>query len=245
MRYLSLLLLVLLIALPPLATASEVKSTTLFYTRDTDVTAVEYCVSRGQSGRIFAGSGAKGDGKVSTVGSSTTISAVDTDKDAFENVIAEDDFVTFSYQGTRYTRSVLSVSEDSFTVDEAVDLSDEFEWRYYKVTCGTDSDAGAIDVGGWASALFIYDIKQLSVTGGIDIRGECRGGSPGSPWQIVTESEDEVAETAVGVDYFAVDLSEAGFEQCRFGHYIDSADDGSDTGSDREEVTAVLQLWKY
>ena len=247
-------LLIVLVAFPPLLHGAESESVTIIFHRDVDVTAVEYCSASGKQG-VWGTTGNNGKGKIESVGSSTTWSSTDASLNAFTDgtgdLLAAGDIITVRPPGSHshldsVVAVVASVSDDSITVGTAVDISagTGYTWEWFDVTCGTGADDGIYDVEGWDSVLFTYDVNQLSVTGGLDLRPECRADAPGADWVVVTDDGAEDAVTAVGTGSYAVVLSEAGFGTCRFGSYIDSADDGSDTGNDLEQFTATITRWR-
>lgn len=240
-----LFLVVLLIGVLPFVYAGESESVTMFFHRDTDVTAVEYCSATGNSG-LWSSSGKKGNGKIESAGSTTTWTSVNS-QTVFNNGIAAGDYIVARGDGTTVQAVVVSVDSDSqITVGTAGDISagSGFTWEWWDVTCGTGADNGIYSVEGWDSVLFTYDINQLNVTGGIDLRPECRAGGPGADWVVVTDDGAEDAVTAVGTGSYAVVLSEAGFQDCRFGNYIDSADDGDDSGANAEQITFTISRWR-
>lgn len=245
-------LLALLLAAPPLQ-AGESESVTLIFHRDVDVTAVEYCSSTGAQG-LWSSSGKPGTGKIESVGSSTTWTAVDTSQDPFASTVgiaAGDIIVALPPDNdsslSAVTAVVSSVTDaDNIVVGTAADISagSGYTWEWFDVTCGTGADDGIYDVEGWDSVLFTYDVNQLSVTGGLDLRPECRADAKGADWVVVTDDGVEDAVTAVGTGSYAIVLSESGFGTCRFGAYIDSADDGGDTGANLEQFTVTITRWK-
>jgi len=243
-------LLALLVAAPPIA-AGEAESVTLTFHRDTDVTSVEYCSAVGSQG-VWGTSGKPGAGQIESSGSSATWTSVDTEA-VFVNGIAAGDYLVARPPGDfNHLDAVLAVivsvdSTSQITVGTAADISagSGYTWEWWDVTCGSAADSGTYDVSGWSSALLTYDINQLNVTGGIDLRPECRVDAKGADWVVVTDDGAEDAVTAVGTGSYAIVLSEAGFSECRFGHYIDSADDGGDTGSNAEQITLTITRWKH
>ena len=245
--------LLLLAATSPLL-AGESESVTLTFHRDVDVTAVEYCSATGLQG-VWGTSGHRGVGKIESAGSSTTWSSTDASLNAFTDgtgaLLAAGDYIVAIPPGsdpdlTAVIAVVASVSADSITVGTAANISGGtgYTWEWFDVTCGTTTTSGIYDVAGYDAVLFTYDVNQLSVTGGIDLRPECKVDAKGSDWVVVTDDGAEDAVTAVGTGSYAIVLSEAGFGYCRFGAYIDSGDDGSDTGADLEQFTVTITRWK-
>ena len=183
----------------------------MVFHRDTSVTAVEYCSSTGNRG-LWDTTGKKGSGKIESAGSNTVWTSVDSQA-VFVAPIAAGDYISArGADGTNVLAVIVSVDSTSqITVGTAADISagTGFTWEWWDVTCGTADSSGTYDVSGWKSVLLTYDINALSVTGGIDLRPECRTDAKGADWVVVTDDGNEDAVTAVGTGSYAVVLSEA------------------------------------
>lgn len=248
MKQFVMVLLGLLVAASPMY-AGESESVTLYYHRDTDVTAVEYCSAEGAQG-VWSTNGKRIPGLITSVGSSTSWTSTDSDLNAFTDgtngLLAAGDYVVARPPGgqsdTPIVAVVVTVADDTLTVGTAGNVSSGSGWtiEWFDVTCGTATTNGWYDVEGWDSVIFTYAVDQISVTGGIDLRPECRTSAKGQPRVVVTADGAEDSVTATGSGSYSIVLFESAFSECRFGAYIDSADDGSDTGADLEQVTLTI-----
>lgn len=186
-----------------------------------------------------------------TDSTSTTMTAVS--GSPFANVSAGDMIFGFDNQaggGEGYTKAVLArASATSITLNSPVSpevnptlTSATLSFR--KLTCGTGSTNGIIDVSAYRSVVFQVDIVQLNATGGIDSRIQCRSSPDALWWQVYpaitpgTTSASYVSSTAVGA--WAVEVSGA-YAQCRVGMLIHTADDGGDTGANAEQISVSVR----
>lgn len=219
------------------------------YVRELDLDATSYT-------HCSTTSTTAGRGRIVNAGSSTTITTVNS-VSGFGQLRAGDEiFVTIPVAGvmTR-TRRVISApssgGHSSIVLTAALDLSGNgtsgFAWDFALVSCGT----GAED--GWllsAQALWTdvtWQVDQLNVTGGIDVRVQCRGTGPTATAAVTvypdpanSASTDECKKgnfTAVNACRLIVT---GHWSQCRIGFKIGTNDDGGDTGANAESISAFL-----
>lgn len=119
----------------------------------------------------------RGQGKVLTVSSSTTVTAAS--GTPFDLLDIGDELIV-NNAGTFQRRVITAkASGTSVTVDSAVNWSGNsttgYPFDYNDRVCGNSDSDGWHDVTGTSTALLFVDVLALSATGGIDYTIECRG----------------------------------------------------------------------
>lgn len=201
---------------------------------DLDSTSYVYPHSTGALQRTW-GPGNVGHGKIETSGSSTTVTGVVGADDPFANLAVGDE-LEIVYQGFTYFRYVAAkASSDSITVNTAIDLTNDAAFRWRDRTNGTAATSGWVPVHGMQSVLYQIDIDQLNVTGGIDVKVECRIiGATTSAVLINDPVDNETAVTSTG---YSIHLQVAQFDECRMGIKIGTADDVDDLTTNTEKIS--------
>lgn len=196
-----------------------------------------------------------GVGRVKNASSGTTITFAG-DRGSF-GVLAAGDEVFFlvppprpGAPGARTRRVVSSATPTTLTVTAAVDLSgngtEGYAWDYRKVSCGTGAEDGWQLTANslWADAA--WQIDQLNVTGGIDVRVQCR--DPGTAAYTVYPDPANSASTneCLKGNFTAANACKliitGHWQECRVQFKIGTNDDGGDTGADAESISAFLNL---
>lgn len=227
--------------LPETAVAQPATGTTgvIVLASDYDLDSTTYVGCETVGPAILDLPGFTGPSKVSTSGSSTTVARqTSTDAPPFDNVAVGDELI-FQYQGTRYMRYVSARADNtSITVNAAIDLSNGSGFYFRKRTCGASS--GWVPVDGFARAQFDVAIDQLNVTGGIDVKVECRNrGSVTSPTIVATTNITTATSATNTSNPWSAAVS-SNFEQCRAAFKIGSADDGGDLTTNAEKVSVFF-----
>lgn len=256
MRKIAAVLLVAALAMPA-AFAQEMQSVqniTLMLDYDLDSTSYTACVTTGQGDRVWSPD-RPGSNRITTAtNGSTTTTAVSGEP---FTPIAAGDILKVAYSGAtpggtdapsglataRYivTRS----STTSVVVNSSWDLSIPatgygFVWR--KRTCGTTSTSGVVPMKGATKSTWQIQFDQMDVTGGIDYRIECMVDSATSSWvQVIPTSGSAYNITATGTYQHAIDVPE---DYCRLVVKIGSADDGADTTTHAEKISAQVTVWR-
>jgi hypothetical protein len=188
-----------------------------------------------------------GPGRITTSGSSTTVTAVGS-AEPFTDVAVNDQLVITGVIGQHVRTVVARASATSITVDAAVDLSATggYAFQYRVLSCGTGATDGWFGVSSLSATTVTIDITQIVATGGIDVRIQCASGSNVAAARQVYPLLTPPAAgptylnfptaTASGV---AVEIT-GSWSRCRVGMKIGSADDGDDATTNREQVTIQL-----
>ena len=214
---------------------------------DLDSTTVVYPIMKGAGGRPFS-SPISGNAAIKTTGSSATVAAVTASTYPFLDVVVGDILIV-----NETSRLVIArASADSITVDTAIDLSaltGGYTFGFYHVIVGTGADGdGWFHVGDLTSMGIALQIDQMVVTGGIDVRVECKaaaiGAAPIQVWPYcligVCGTYQNISGTAGIADRGAIGTDVGWQEECRVGLKIHTADDGGDLTTDREQVTIAF-----
>lgn len=250
-RTIAALLLALLpaVAMAQSSSAPQVRKAILFSNYDLDATDPTYCVFTGVNGSPFGGA-LPGGAPVSTSGSSTTVAATTASTNPFANVAVGDILYVLSSgpQTTPVVRYVTArASADSITVDTAITLT-AASFTFKRRTCGTAATSGWVDVSTCWDAKIAWRVAQQDTTGGISVTVRCKDNDDSGVGTLVypptntggvRECEDTgiFATTTTGC---AVTIPE-GWDSCRLGLEIVTADDGADTTSHAEQISANLR----
>ncbi len=234
----------LLLAAP--VVAQETRSANFTYLYDLDATAITYCRLEGANGDPFGG-GRNGPANIQTTGSSATIDAVTAGTNPFVNVSAKDVIAVRDNAGATSLRVVISkASSDQIVVNSVITLAST-PFQYYKTVCGTTAESGWIDVGNYVNRSIVFSIVQVAVTGGIDVRVECRDPGIGSPpVQIFPACTTGACATVqaytgiAGITSTTKIVVPEPTSSCRVGILINSADDGGDLTTNTEQITITF-----
>jgi hypothetical protein len=236
----------------------EIPLATLY---DLDATSYTYLWTTGEQGYILGRDRAIAT-RITTSGSSTTVAAVTASSGPFDLVAAGDEICFLLPQGSgpspaagnvRTCRKVTArASADSITVNAAVDIGTNstggvpFTFRTFAT--GTAAGSGWFPVSSYTGVSVQLMVSQISVTGQIEFKIQCRGGGvDNAPVDVYAEGMTQYRTggynaAQVDNDTIIVHNGVVLFSECRVGALIDSADDGSDTGADAEQVSVKLIL---
>lgn len=219
-----------------------VRSVPLIVDYDLDATSYTFCtmLGEGQGAAARAIQSPRGSlGNITTSGSSTTTTSFTASVEVFGPLAVGDLIGVIQSNDVLWRYVTAKASASSITVDTAWDLEDtdhatgyQFFWR--DRTCGTAATDGWFPVNGVHVGNFQIQVSQISVTGGIDYKVECKVDQyTASPVTIIGATN----VTAVG---YTGNVFYEPWEYCRVGLKIGSADDGSDTGADAEKVSVFF-----
>ncbi len=211
---------------------------------DLDATSYTYCVVSTQGGPWTAPQ----DGRVSikTSGSSATVTAVTAATNPFEQITVGDILYLRHRNDKADIRYVTAkATNDSVTVNTAIDISSGVPFSWQDVTCGTGVTAGWIPANEWHEINVIWQIDQMNATS-IDViihgRDETLGPVPTTIYPDPADSASTI-ECKKG-NFTAINTCKlvvtGVWDFIRIGFKINT-DDGSDTGADAESITASLR----
>lgn len=218
---------------------------------DLDATSITYCRSNGQGGSPY-GAPLAGVARVTNSASSTTVTGSDLTLDVFAAVEAGD--VIYIHDGstsTTYTRGVLSKTDaDNVVVDEAVNLGgNNFSWTYRDQTCGTAVTSGWVSAAGMDNLSVGIFFTNISDDGnGIDVRIEGTIQSADGTTNLVQVWPSKDVAAAASVQNFTTEGITSNLfvnitsplDSLRIGMFFNTADDGTDTTTDAEQITVIL-----
>ncbi len=191
----------------------------------------------------------QGAGLIETSGSSTTVTAYTGNTTAFARLVVGDVIEAGGLQRA----IVAKASAISVTVDTAVDWSAgsglDFVWYHHEV--GTGPNAGWINVSGFSNRLITFQGTNLEGDGNdVDVIWECKSSVVGAgPNQIYPDNAaavdgtrivSTVYEAAEGVNATRAAAIPYPLDRCRVGMAWNTADDGVDTGADRELIHIIF-----
>lgn len=247
------LLLLLLILFPASLMADENKVATFYYKYPLDALTLTYCKVTGQNNDPF-GPPRANDFRIKTTGSSTSVTENTASTNPFTDLALGDILVVARPDGTTDTR-VIVVRTDAanVTIDSAVDWTGGFAFRWLKQSCGTTANDGWITVAGWESAAITFSIEQMNVTGGIDVRWECKGDSISALPVILYPGETDGCGggtlgtnvcnfTTAGITSRLTVEDFGPWGSCRMGVVIHTNDDGGDLTTNEEQIMGYIQL---
>ncbi len=189
---------------------------------------------------------------IDTTGSSTTTAAVTTATIPFFHVAVGDIIgvlradggtpgstspLIWGSPGYMWRTVTARASSDSITVDTAWDLSDPVVGTHFfhrRASAGAGVNDGWMPVRG-KDAVWIVNVQQMSGTGGINYKVVCK---------YAAASLNEF--TAVGptniaaASSIAIELTDHMYSHCRAGLRWVTNDDGTDTGSDIEQISMMF-----
>ena len=239
--------------LPALAGAQELRTANVAYLYDVDSTSKTYCKLVGERGDPFAGP-IPLQGRIQTSGSSTTVTEETTGDNPFEQIGAGDVLVVDKGPAGIDTVAVVTkASSASVTVNEAVDWSNGYSFKFYDLQCGTGANDGWIPVGNYSSVNGVVSFDQGDIAG-LDFAMECKyGGLAGLLVQVYPGSGSGCGFGTLNTDvctfssttfpnnHLAVVVANNGFEACRLALAYRTSDT-SDSGTNREEVSARISV---
>ena len=240
------------LAEPALAGESNVAN--LYYNYPLDATAITYCRVAGKGGSSF-GSGIAGNGRIQTSGSSATTVETTTDSNPFADLAVGDILSVRGLDGAVQNRVIITYTSDSsVAVNTAWDLSSPsggYAFQWYRPICGTAATSGWVTVAGSDVTTITFQLDQVNVTGGIDMRIECRSGGLGTAavqvFPTCTTGSCATVQnyTTAGLASRTTVVITAPFNECRMGVLINTADDGGDTGANEEQINGTITTHSY
>ena len=232
-------ILAFLLALAPAWAGAQTAHLAIDY--DADATTATYSCYRDQMGGFF-GPPKRGIGQIDTSGSSTTVDAVDATLDVFAD-LAVGDAIVVVLSGVRTVRTITAkASADQVTVNAAINLSAGYSFQWWDFESGTGAEDCWIPVDKHRNFTVTVALDQYTGDGnGFDYQVQCRQDAPGASVSNIhpgasTGDQNETATFVTPIDVTG------NFRECRVGWHHDTADDGTDTGGDAEELNISITL---
>lgn len=176
-----------LIGLAVPASAQKSISVPLFSNYNLASTSYISCATTGDADDVW-GAWRQVSRKITTSGSSTTVTSYVSGSSAFANVSVGDELlITIGSTGLLASGSAVTTtpgaetrryvtakaSADSITVNAAVDLSAGYNFYYRKLVCSTAATSGWFGVQGMKSVGWHFQVSTINATS-IDMKVECR-----------------------------------------------------------------------
>lgn len=197
---------------------------------------------------------APGRGRVTNASSSTTITTVSSVSGFLGLVAGDEVFVDLSLPADAsraWTRRVVATTPttgSTLVLTVAIDLSANgtagYAWQFRKVSCGTGAEDGWLLTARSTWTEVSWQVDQLNVTGGIDVRVQCRDSGLAAYTVYPDPANSASANECLKGNFTAVNacrlIVTGHWGECRIQWKIGAADDGGDTGADAESLSAFL-----
>jgi len=240
----------------PLHAEEQVANFFLLY--DLDATSITYCRVVNLNGDPFGGPITVTLGKLKTSGSSTTVVDETASTNVFASAAVGDIIVANTGdETTKYGVITAKASDASLTIHAARDWSAGYKFGLLRPTCGTAATSGWIDFPAkYENKVIGFHLKQISgVTGGIDMRVECKGGYPDAAANPVypasssstcgggTNASGFCNFTTAGITTGNLDVMvDEAHRSCRVGLLIHTSETAEAVEADNERITVGLTL---
>lgn len=153
----------------------------------------------------------QGDKPIKTTGSSATVTAV-TGGDAPFKYLAVNDVITVQVDATFTTRTIIAkASDDSVTVDAAVDWDNggagrHFRWRDVTAVAAPSTTGGLVNISGWQDVMVYVTVETYNFATNIvaNIEGIVAGGT--TPVALEDPQGNAVTLTFTGTGTQAVPI---------------------------------------
>lgn len=253
-KYLLSLLALLLIPLGGVQGAEQ-KTASFAILYDLDATAITYPLVTGLGGSPW-GSPMAGSSRIKTTGSSASVTEATASTNPFTDLSVGDLVMVNLQDGTTDLRVIITRTDAAnIILNAAVDWSATggVAFRWLKQTTGTAVTNGWIDISGMDDVTMTIYFDQINVTGGVDMRWECKAAGVNAAPVIVYPGESDgcgsagtlgtnvcnLTGTAGITSGLALVVTEP-WTACRLGLFIHTSDDGADTTTNTEQITATL-----
>ena len=240
----------------PVRAEEQVANFFLLY--DLDATSITYCRVTNLNGDPFGGPILVTAGKLDTSGSSATVVEETVGSNPFAAVAVGDILVASTGdEATKYGVVTAKASSASLTIHTARDWSAGYTFGILRPACGTASTSGWIDIpSGYENKVVGFHLKQINgVTGGIDVRLECKGGYPdAAPNPVYPSSSTATCGggtnasgfcnfTTAGITTGNLDIMiDEAHRSCRVGLLIHTSETAESVEADNERITVGLTL---
>lgn len=241
---------------PSVHAEEKVANFALLY--DLDSTSIIYCRVTGANGEALDAQPIPAPTRLKTSGSSTTVVSETASSGAFKFVGVGDILVVNTGVATTQRRIVVAkASDDSLTVNAAVNWSAGYNFGSLVQTCGTAATDGWIDFPpGYDEKLITFHLGQIAgVTGGIDMRVECKNreqdAQPRRVYPTTTSTDCGGGTSASGFcNFTAAGITTGDFDvyvveprgSCRVGMLIHTSETAEAAEADNERITIGLTL---
>lgn len=230
--------------------AQELKSANYMFKYDLDSTTMTFCRLEGTKGDPF-GPGNVGLAPINISSANGNVAATTAGTNPFLGLAAKDVINVVYKDGTTDTKVIITFTDnDTIVVDSAFTTTvtaQSFNW--YKTRCGTTDADGWIDVSAYAYKAITFEIEQVNVTGGLDVRWDCKdpdiGGNPVQVFPSCTVGACNTVQNYSGVAGITSRTKLVINEpsgSCRIGVAIHTGDDGNDLTTNTEQLTAILTV---
>lgn len=173
------------------------------------------------------------DRKIKTTLLSATGASCVTNGSAFAPVSTNDLIVTNDFFGRPVYAGIFQKTDNNtVTFDRSLDLTQSgcATYRYRKVEAGTAATDGWFSVAGYSHVTVQVDIPQMVVTGGIDVKMECKAAHSVGVSTVLASSNISAASA------FAVSILEP-WDVCRVGFRIVTSDSDATPSTDNEKIS--------
>jgi len=211
----------------------------LFSDYELDSTTYIYVCAVNRLGHVL-GTGVMQPQRVTTVGSSTTVTGVTVAESPFGSVAVGDELLfnldgvlTWKYVQARASADSITVGPDAINLGDGREGTRGYPFHYFIRTSGAGADQCAIQVSDFRNVTISVAVTQMVATS-IDAQVECRLKGSVSTWIIVG------SDNFTGVDGTMFLMDPAEYQECRLGLKINT-DDGNDLTTNAEKITAVVR----
>lgn len=237
---------------------AEEQVANFFLLYDLDATAITYCRVTNLNGDPFGLPITVTLGKLKTSGSSVTVVDETASTNVFAAVAVGDILVVNTgVETTKYGVVVAKGSDASLTIHAAQNWSAGYTFGILRPACGTAATSGWIDLPSkYENKVIGFHLKQINgVTGGIDLRVECKGGyADAAPNPVYPSSSTATCGggtnasgfcnfTTAGITTGNLDVQvDEAHRSCRVGLLIHTSETAESVEADNERITVGLTL---
>lgn len=216
----------------------DLDSTSIVYPIALGPTAVPSTLIRPQAAEgwydpVSSPASATTDRRIKTTLASATVVSCVSSGSAFGPVSAGDLVTTNDVYGRPVYASIFArASADSVTFDRTVELIQTgcAPLRYRKLSVGSAVYDGWFSVAGYSHTTVVFDVAQMVVTGGIDLKVECAAA------HSLTVSTVLASSNITAAGSFAVSIAEP-WDICRAGVKIGTSDSDATPATDNEKIS--------
>ena len=247
----NLVLLFLSVFIASSSLGSEMRKAIFASNLDADSANATACITKGLNGSMWGMSTIPGPTTIETDGSDTEVVAVTASSAPLKDLAVGDSILVSRPDGTTDFRVIdVKTDDDTVTVNEAVNWTGGFHFRYLKLTCGETVNNGWLDVSDIADLTLVSEWNQGDLTS-LDVRLECKNEISGGNVPITVypgESSDcgagatlvagpycNLLTAAVGQAARLVVVVYEPYDACRI--LLEVNTDASDATTDREQLT--------
>lgn len=240
-------LLIIFMALIPLSSwAVEERVTNLAYNWDLDSTTVLYPSLVGESGQWSTA--IRSNVPITISSSNGNVTATTALTAPFTGMGVGDVVIVRYPDNSVDTRVIITFTDtDTIVVNSAFTTSTvgiAFKWLNFST--GATANDGWVAMSGLEEKSITFQLDQVNVTGGIDMRIECQDDGIGAtPVQVFPSCASGACNTyqnytTAGITSRTKVVIYEPWGKCRLGAKIGSADDGGDLTTNAEQITVIV-----